>query len=86
MKTRAFTIVEAVIIVAIAAIITTLGFVAYNQFIKPKDTTTSTTAAPVTVQKIESTTDLDAASSDLEAIDLTDSSDTTALDTQTSGL
>jgi Tfp pilus assembly protein PilE len=82
---RGFTIVEALIIVVVVALLTALGFVAYNQFIKPKADTSQTTAAPTTVTTVESTSDLDKASSDLDAIDLTDASDTTTIDSQTSG-
>jgi Tfp pilus assembly major pilin PilA len=85
-KNRGFTIVEALLIVVVVAIITTLGFVAYNQFIKPKLAQTQTTAAPTSVTSVKSVSDLDKASSDLQAIDLTDSSDTKTLDTQTSSL
>ncbi|HEY8886746.1 MAG TPA: hypothetical protein VIM31_04600 [Candidatus Microsaccharimonas sp.] len=86
MKTRGFTIVEALIIVVVAAIITTLGFVAYNRFVKPQVASTQTTAAPTTVTAVKSASDLDKAANDLQAIDLTDSSDTTVLDSQTSSL
>ena len=89
MKTsRGFTIIEAVIIVVFVAILSLLGLVAYNQFFAPKTTTTadSSTAAPETVTKVESTSDLDKATADLENIDLTDSSDTTTLDSQTADL
>jgi Tfp pilus assembly protein PilE len=86
MKNRGFTIVEALLIVVVVAIITTLGFVAYGQFIKPKLAQTQTTAVPTSVTSVKSVSDLDKASSDLQAIDLTDSSDTKTLDTQTSSL
>ena len=84
MKTRGFTIVEAVIVVVFAAIVSTLGFVAYNQFVKPKVATTQTTTAASTVTAVKSVADLDKVSSDLQAIDLTDSTDTSLLDTQAS--
>ena len=84
MKTRGFTIVEAVIVVVFAAIVSTLGFVAYNQFVKPKVATTQTSTAPATVTTVKSASDLDKVSSDLQAIDLTDSTDTSLLDTQAS--
>ena len=84
MKTRGFTIVEAVIVVVFAAIVSTLGFVAYNQFVKPKVATTQTTTAASTVTTVKSAADLDKVSSDLQAIDLTDSADTSLLDTQAS--
>lgn len=84
MKTRGFTIVEAVIVVVFAAIVSALGFVAYNQFVKPKVATTQTTTAASTVTTVKSAADLDKVSSDLQAIDLTDSADTSLLDTQAS--
>ena len=84
MKTRGFTIVEAIIVVVFAAIVSTLGFVAYNQFVKPKVATTQTTTAASTVTTVKSAADLDKVSSDLQAIDLTDSADTSLLDTQAS--
>lgn len=83
MKRRGFTVIEAVIIVVVVAILTTLGFVAYNQFMKPKAADTQTTAAPATVTEVKSTADLDKVTSDLDALDLTDTDDTTALDAQT---
>lgn len=85
MKNRGFTIVEALLIVVVVAIISTLGFVAYNQFIKPKVAQTQTTA-PNSVTSIKSVSDLDKASSDLQAIDLTDSSDIKTVNAQTSNL
>ena len=84
MKNRGFTIVEALIIVVFAAIVSTLGFVAYNQFVKPKVATTQTATTPATITKVKSVSDLDKVSSDLQAIDLTDASDTSLLDTQAS--
>lgn len=88
MKTsRGFTIIEAVIIVVFVAILSLLGLVAYNQFFGSKTATTantdSNTTAPETVTKVESTSDLDKATADLDNIDLTDSDDTTTLDSET---
>lgn len=84
MKSRGFTIIEALIIVVVVAIITTLGFVAYNRFMKPQGVSTQSTAAPTSVTEVKTSSDLDKVSSDLDAIDLTDSSDTSTLDSQTS--
>ncbi|MFY9228102.1 MAG: hypothetical protein WAO28_02135 [Candidatus Microsaccharimonas sp.] len=86
MKTsRGFTIIEAVIIVVFVAILSLLGLVAYNQFFGTKTTTTadSSTTTTETVTKVESTSDLDKATTDLDSIDLTDSDDTTTLDSET---
>ena len=84
MKTRGFTIVEALVIVLVVAIITTLGFTAYHQFTKQKVATSQATSAPITVTAVKSASDLTKASSDLQALDLTDSSDTSTLDSQAS--
>ena len=86
MKNRGFTIVEALIIVVVVAIITALGLTAYHSFTKQQVATTqTTTAAPATVTEVKTASDLDKASSDLQALDLTDSSDTSTIDSQTSG-
>jgi len=85
MNRRGFTIVEVLIIVVIAAIIGLLGFAAYNQFLKTDIVTSETTAAPTSVTKVESSSDLDKATADLEAIDLSDSTETSTLDSQTVG-
>jgi len=84
MNRQGFTIVEALIIVVVVAIITTLGFTAYHQFNKQNVATSQATAAPTTVTEVKTASDLDKATSDLQAIDLTDSSDTSTLDTQSS--
>ena len=82
MKNRGFTIVEAALIIVVVGIITTLGFVAYNQFVKPKTTQTSS-ATETSVTTVNSSADLDTVASDLDAIDLSDKNDTMTLDTQT---
>ena len=82
MKNRGFTIVEAVLVIVVVGIITTLGFVAYNQFVKPKTIQTSS-ATETSVTTVNSSADLDTVASDLDAIDLSDKNDTMTLDTQT---
>lgn len=85
MKNRGFTIIEAVIILVIVGIVATLGVVAYNRFLKPATPTASeTTEAPVSTEQVTSTSDLDKVTNDLDSIDLSDSSDTTAIDSDTS--
>jgi Tfp pilus assembly protein PilE len=84
MKSRGFTAIEAIIIVVIAAIIVTLGLIAYNRFFKPStETVQTTTSAQTTVTEVKSVSDLDKAASDLEAIDLSDASETSTLDSET---
>lgn len=83
MSRRGFTIVEGLVIFVIAAIIGLLGFVAYNQFFKADTTTSETMTAPTSVTKVESSSDLDKATADLEAIDLSDSTETSTFDSQT---
>ena len=88
MKKRGFTIVEAILILAILGIIGALGYTAYTHFVAKKPTTTTppVTTTQQSATTVSSASDLDKATSDLNALDLTDSSETTTIDSQTNGL
>lgn len=77
-KRQGFTIVEIVIIIAVIAIVAAIGYMAYTNLGAKTDTepaantssSSSETSKPVTV---ESTSDLDKVSSDLDALPIDDS-------------
>lgn len=79
---RGFSIVEGVFVVIIVVIIGAVGYLAYNNFVAPKASTTNTasdpsaSSPPVTVT---STKDLDTVSSTLDNLQL-DDSDSGSLD------
>lgn len=88
-----FTIVEGIIIFIVVGLVAVLGLTFYNTATKQ----TASTTAPVTTQStaetikatpvpaVNTTTDLDKATTDLNSLDLTDSQDATQLDQQESG-
>jgi len=86
MTKRGFTVIEAVIIVVVVGVLSTLGLVAYNRFAKPTATTTASTSttAPTSTTTVKSSADLDKVGSDLDSIDITDSSDTKDISSQAS--
>jgi len=86
MKRRGMTIIGALGIVVVSAIVSMLGFIAYDQFLKPEVVVPQTISAPQAEADAEPISELDAATSDLESIDLTDESDTTTLESQVSDL
>jgi len=84
--TKGFTVIEGAILVVVVSLVTLLGLVAYNRFLKPADTTASTTTAKTstTTTAVTSPSDLEKVGADLNSIDLTDTSDTSTISTQAS--
>lgn len=80
-KNAGFTFVEVVAVMAILVIVGGVGYMAYNNFVKPKDQTTAqaqtTDIKPVVVK---SKADLDAADKQLDALPVDDNSETSQLD------
>lgn len=65
-----FTVLEGLLIIAALAIIGAVGYMAYTNFVAPKDTDTTTSDQTV---KVESKKDLDKVSSDLDQLPVDDS-------------
>ncbi len=86
MKKAGFSIVEVVIVVVVLAILGGLGYVAYDNFVvapaveqtSMPDPSTETSEPPV----IESSGDLEQATTDLNSLDLDDGDDVTELESQ----
>jgi len=82
---KGFTVIEGAILVVVVSLVTVLGLVAYNRFVKPADTTTSTSATTSTsTTVVTSPSDLEKVGADLDSIDLTDASDASTISTQAS--
>lgn len=86
-RTNGFSIIEGVIIVVFVGIIAALGLTFYNVATKQDDSSevTSSTAESITatpVPEVNSASDLDEVTTDLDALDFTDSEDATLLEQQ----
>lgn len=84
---RGFGVVEAVVIVAIIALITTVGLVFYQSVTNTAKTDTSSPDQAIIdspAPDVSSTKDLTAVSDELDKLDLEDTSETAQLDEQAS--
>ncbi len=83
MKTKSgFTIIEAIIIVVVAGVVTALGLTFYHSMTatqKATDTAQTAQAQPITITKAA---DLDTATTDLDQLDIDDSDDGAQLEQQ----
>jgi prepilin-type N-terminal cleavage/methylation domain-containing protein len=90
MKTlsKGFSMVEVLLVVAVVALIGGLGYV-YVTNMNKSNQASSTQKASVekpAVTTIKSSSDIDKATSELDSLDVTDSSDASTLNNSTSGL
>ena len=83
-----FTIIEAVLVFVIAGVITAVGLTFYQSYTKQQTATTNEATTEQSTQTtddipaIESASDIDAATADLEAIDIEDLDEAAQLDEQ----
>lgn len=85
-----FSIIEAVVLLAVVVIIGTLGYMAYNNFVANKDSgtasTTDTTSKSISTSPvvIKSNSDLNSIANELDSMSLEDSSSSSQFDTAAS--
>lgn len=81
--TQGFGIVEAIIIVVVAAVLAVVGLTFYNNMTaRTVDTQTTAETINVPAATIETTADLNAVTTELDQIDMEDPNDSSALDEQ----
>lgn len=83
LKTNGFSIIELVIILVVVGIIGGLGYVFYNRITQPAQSDVAgSSEQAASLKSIDTTADLDKASSQLDSIDVSDSQDVNSLDSQ----
>jgi len=81
--TQGFGIVEAIIIVVVAAVLAVVGLTFYNNMTaRTVDTQTTAETINVPAATIETTADLNTVTAELDQIDMEDPNDSSALDEQ----
>ncbi|USN96169.1 MAG: hypothetical protein H6797_03765 [Candidatus Nomurabacteria bacterium] len=85
-----FSIIEAVVLMAVVVIVGTLGYMAYNNFVANKDSgaasTTDTASKSISTSPvvIKSNSDLNSIANELDSMSLEDSSSSSQFDTAAS--